>query len=217
MTSEEAINTLNSLKDYYNDKNEDSYVGFDDNDNEALDLAIKALEQQPNRCDSCVHSEEQDGSNCYECVKGMADNFETRSTDADCISREAIEKLKKYCLSYDTNTTIPKSDLFVKVNEIVDLPSVTPQQTRWIPVSERLPEHKGDYLVTFKLLFTYPVEVCYFDGQAWDKGQYDAVLAWMPLPKPYKESEKNVCKDCYYNDGEVHAECVICDKTERGE
>ena len=64
-------------------------------------------------------------------------------------------------------------------------------QTRWIPVSERLPEHKGDYLVTFKLLFTYPVEVCYFDGQAWDKGQYDAVLAWMPLPKPYKgESEE---------------------------
>ena len=46
MTNEEAINTLNSLKNYYNDKNEDSYVGFDDEDNEALDLAIKALEQQ---------------------------------------------------------------------------------------------------------------------------------------------------------------------------
>lgn len=46
MTNEEAINTLKSLKDYYNDKNEDSYVGFDDEDNEALDLAIKALEQR---------------------------------------------------------------------------------------------------------------------------------------------------------------------------
>lgn len=70
---------------------------------------------------------------------------------------------------------------------INDLPSVTPK-TEWIPVRERLPEHKGDYLVTFKLLFTYPVGVCYFDGQAWDKGQYDAVLAWMPLPEPYKEN-----------------------------
>lgn len=59
-------------------------------------------------------------------------------------------------------------------------------KTRWIPVSERLPEYKGDYLVTFKLLFTYPIEVCYFDGQAWDKGQYDAVLAWMPLPTPFE-------------------------------
>ena len=46
MTNEEAINTLNSLKQYYNDKNEDSYVGFDNEDNEALDMAIKALEQQ---------------------------------------------------------------------------------------------------------------------------------------------------------------------------
>ena len=45
MTKEEAINILNSLKQYYNDKNEDSYVGFDNEDNEALDLAIKALEQ----------------------------------------------------------------------------------------------------------------------------------------------------------------------------
>lgn len=45
MTNEEAINTLNSLKDYYNDKNEDIYVGFDNEDNEAINLAIKALEQ----------------------------------------------------------------------------------------------------------------------------------------------------------------------------
>lgn len=45
MTNEEASNTLKSLKEYYNDKNEDSYVGFDNEDNEALDLAIKALEQ----------------------------------------------------------------------------------------------------------------------------------------------------------------------------
>lgn len=44
MTNEEAINTLKSLKEYYNDKNEDSYVGFYNEDNEALDMAIKALE-----------------------------------------------------------------------------------------------------------------------------------------------------------------------------
>ena len=45
MTNEKAIIILNSLKQYYNDKNEDSYVGFDDEDNEAIDMAIKALEQ----------------------------------------------------------------------------------------------------------------------------------------------------------------------------
>ena len=26
------------------------------------------------------------------------------------------------------------------------------------------------------------------------------------------ESEDKACKGCYYNDGKVHAECVICDK-----
>jgi hypothetical protein len=52
----------------------------------------------------------------------------------DCISRKAVEKLKKYRLSYDTNTTIPKTDIFVKLADIKQLPSVYPQrkQGRWI-------------------------------------------------------------------------------------
>ena len=58
MTGEKAINKLNSLKDYYNDKNEDSYVGFDNEDNEALDLAIKSLEQQP--CEDYISREAVD-------------------------------------------------------------------------------------------------------------------------------------------------------------
>ena len=44
MTNEEVISILNSLKRYYNDANEDSYVGFDDEDNEAIDYVIKVLE-----------------------------------------------------------------------------------------------------------------------------------------------------------------------------
>jgi hypothetical protein len=47
--------------------------------------------------------------------------------------------------------------------------------------------------------------------------QYGTWNLKQPLPEPYRESEKNVCKDCYYNDEEVHAECVICNKTESGE
>ena len=45
MTNGKAIITLNSLKQYYNDKNEDGYVGFDDEDNEALDYVINLLKQ----------------------------------------------------------------------------------------------------------------------------------------------------------------------------
>ena len=46
MTNGTARNTINSLKQYYNDKNIDSYVGFDDEDNEALDMAITSLKYQ---------------------------------------------------------------------------------------------------------------------------------------------------------------------------
>ena len=67
MTKQEARNTLKSLKDYYNDKNEDSYVGFDNEDNEAFDMAIQALEQQTRT----GHWEEHDttfGRNIYYCT-----------------------------------------------------------------------------------------------------------------------------------------------------
>lgn len=59
MTREEAINTLNLLKNYYNDENvsdDIGYVGFDDEDNEALDMAIKALEQHP--CEDTISRQE---------------------------------------------------------------------------------------------------------------------------------------------------------------
>ena len=52
MTNEEIITRLNGMKDYYNDRREPYYVGFDYVDNEAIDMAIKALEQQP--CEDCI-------------------------------------------------------------------------------------------------------------------------------------------------------------------
>ena len=56
----------------------------------------------------------------------------------------------------------------------------------WIPTSLRLPDKDGDYLVTFKMLSIYPIEVCRFHNGAWDSAPYDEVVAWMPLPEPYK-------------------------------
>ncbi len=58
----------------------------------------------------------------------------------DCISREAVKKLKKYRLNYDTNSTIPKTGIFVKIADIEELPPVTPQPKmgQWI--------YTGDYI-----------------------------------------------------------------------
>lgn len=42
----------------------------------------------------------------------------------------------------------------------------------------------------------------------------ETLLNW--VEKALEESEDNVCKGCHYNDGEPHAECVLCDKDKSG-
>lgn len=65
-------------------------------------------------------------------------------------------------------------------NAIDDAPTVEPQ--RWIPVTERLPEENGDYLVTGR---QGAVNKRKYDDGHW-YGNW-AVVAWMPLPKPFRE------------------------------
>lgn len=70
----------------------------------------------------------------------------------------------------------------------------------WIPCSERLPKENGKYLVTVKNLTGYWImksnvfvcEYCYNDFifQGWEDNK---VIAWQPLPQPYKEDDvKNI-------------------------
>ena len=55
---------------------------------------------------------------------------------------------------------------------------------QWIPCSERLPFDAGYYLTTT----TYNEVFCdYWNLNEWNRtGQ---VIAWMPLPEPYREDE----------------------------
>ena len=135
MTNKEAIKQLKKCKSFHNG----SY-------GEALNMAIKALEQQPNRCDSCVHSEEQDGSNCYECVKGMADNFEAQPTDVDCISR--AQALHACCDEWN-------KDYKAIMKSIRQLPSVAPKaDSEWGSIGnnadlETVPTNLQDWLSSF--------------------------------------------------------------------
>ena len=123
----------------------------------------------------------------------------------------------------------------------------------WIPCTEKLPEKSGRYLVTrkfsslssllddvFIVNYSELIGVC-VDTKIWWIGtpgtpyfeELDDVVAWMPLPDPYKTytesykaftelykiftENKKVCNGCHYNDGGVHAECIVCDKAENRE
>ena len=63
----------------------------------------------------------------------------------------------------------------------------------WIPCSVRLPEEEADVLLSLRSLDFYTgfranAEGCFYiygDGYV----EYENVIAWMPLPEPYKESD----------------------------
>ena len=89
-----------------------------------------------------------------------------------------------------------------------------PPSPQWIPVSDKLPEKDGDYLVYGRWEYIsddfyiqiIPFDTCvgefgvwheYFEmhtlgsiGSEFDKAE---VKAWMPLPNPYEESEDKKC------------------------
>ena len=94
-----------------------------------------------------------------------------------------------------------------ELNEAIDMldsiPSAEPK-TEWIPVSERLPKRGKDVLVTRKYYgkddgnkdsIYVEVSACYADGEEWHgfSDEYKMspknhkVIAWMPLPEPYRE------------------------------
>lgn len=89
-----------------------------------------------------------------------------------------------------------------RANRIIDAADEYAEaQTRWIPVSERLPEDAYGCYVTVEVdnaltgevvPTTLPYLVGY-DGETWNDSAgipipYE-VIAWMPRPKPWKEEE----------------------------
>lgn len=128
----------------------------------------------------------------------------------DCISREAV--LGHICEDKECYKEECKGRTLKRCPDlqwVFDLPSVTPQQPAWIPVSERLPEVNGSYLTTIKGIGYYnrirsfanslhKIDKYDFSSKKAGWYFYDSecgyieetdVIAWMPLPKPYTESE----------------------------
>ena len=136
-----------------------------------------------------------------------AEVIEMLKTEKACVERQDRKpQCNRYCESCDLCMPIEK------VLEGYELAIQALEQTRWMPVSERLPEQDGDYFVCYEEgyqedyglpntgivgfevyceSFGYWHE--HFDhhtmgslGSDWEK---IPVVAWMSLPIPYKGVE----------------------------
>ena len=108
----------------------------------------------------------------------------------DCIARQDVERYIEGFI----NEYTPKEELeFInlELDGLKHIPSVTPQEPRWIPVSERLPEEDGEYCVTvYDMDENYKYrDIAELEDGIWQYKNYIKVLAWMPLPKPYEPQE----------------------------
>ena len=108
------------------------------------------------------------------------DYIQTLNKIMDWLEQETVSKE-----SYDHEYFLRK-ELEIKIAKIEQ------NEPKWIPVSERLPEEDGrflTYIVNPYNKFTY-IMVCEYEFKQWwpDDDETSAnVVAWMPLPEPYKE------------------------------
>lgn len=126
-------------------------------------------------------------------------------------NKEAAKILK---LERDSWRENPKLKVAKCLCDAYDMAIKALEQTRWIPVSERLPEKDGEYLVTVSSFcglpsridvlsfatdlheideYDFPEHKCGFwdSDSEWGYLEVDDVLAWMPsLPEPYKEESE---------------------------
>ena len=127
-----------------------------------------------------------------------------RLIDADLLLKEIEE-------NYDLNY----GEILINPNNFYDIVEQQPtiskmETTTWIPCSERMSEENGRYLVTYHHksygnylpLFddTY-VRIMRFQNERWvfpiniDKearsDEFKEVIAWQPLPKPYREDKEH--------------------------
>jgi len=122
----------------------------------------------------------------------------TKESCEDTISREAaIDCLEQLV------TDIPQLKLYAQkvADAIGNLSPVEPQEPKWIPVLERSPEKSGKYLAYIinkkdnKLQYIMTCEYLVDGYWHWfpdDECASDNVIAWMPLPEPYKSQESEV-------------------------
>ena len=164
MTKEQAIEILQGAIKKPNTK--DGYLG------QAIDMAIKALEQQP--CDDCV--------SIAELKKWLDLNF---SFGGACRKLELFDRLEKELprvTSAQSWIPIERRDLTQEEKELYS--SFYGEEPEYM-IESRMPDDGEEVLVSWggnvlKDIFSHD----YFD---FENISVDEIEAWMPLPAPYED------------------------------
>lgn len=136
-----------------------------------------------------------------EAFEKILDRLEEPKFYISCLECQYMEK----CDELEENITNEKKDLCAEtmrdiakqiVQEVAEefATDTNVVTNGWIPCSERLPEEEADVLLSLRSLDVYTgfranAEGCfYIDGDGYV--EYENVIAWMPLPEPYKESDE---------------------------
>ena len=134
-------------------------------------------------------------------------------------NREAIEWLKGCVVAYEVdNKGKPNGNVTCElIQEVIDMAISAlkkQEQDRWIPVTERLPEEDGDYLVTFDSGYAEdyeldPIGIAPFEVDCegfgiWQERFHPVslgslgsewvdipVTAWRPLPEAFEVEEES--------------------------
>ena len=111
-------------------------------------------------------------------IKGIKALPSAQPVCEDAVSRKSVVDI------------LDQADPDLMADLVNRLPSVMPSaQPGWISCSVMLPENDGVYLVTLRAITQLQkacakIDIARFDGK-WHKAY--PVVAWMPLPTPYRE------------------------------
>lgn len=105
----------------------------------------------------------------------------------DLISRQAVKEWLAKWEGYIDADTIARMQY-----RVIDIPSAQPE---WIPCSERLPQPNEEAADGFIKAYLVQdgrwMDVARWNGDCWIAWGYGTaltnVVAWMPLPEPYRE------------------------------
>ena len=197
MTRDEAVSLLHDMKDTYDEIHENTNYEIGYEQMTALDMAISALSKPNYESDTEVRLAVTDRNKDKVVLWDAFGEVEYYPhTDGDLISRaDAIEAVCDNCTSEKYCDRSCRHICVLPV-ALSALPSAEAVQG-WTPCSERLPSESGQYICTLPFGDNDDNEVYvwalsfhngrfYDDDDEWGMTFYDDVIAWQPLPKPYK-------------------------------